>query len=112
MGMRPRNDAGPRILDGARDGPLRVQSRARTSPVSHKGRVRGGRSRGPIAWGCDPGTTRARGFWMEHVMDLCGFKAGLEHPLFLIRGAFVEGGAGAPLHGDATLERRGPADSG
>ena len=41
-------------------------------------------------------------------MKLCGFEAGLDKPLFVIRGASVEGGAGAP-YGDATPERRGPA---
>ena len=43
-------------------------------------------------------------------MKLCGFEAGLDKPLFVTRGASVEGGAGAPtLVGDATPERRGPA---
>jgi len=43
-------------------------------------------------------------------MKLCGFEAGLDKPLFVTRGASVEGGAGAPVSGDATPERRGPAD--
>lgn len=52
-------------------------------------------------------------------MKLCGFEVGLDKPLFLIKGAAAEGGAGSiglmPM--DATLEtdaggphnRRGPS---